>query len=391
MHFKLWVFVFGILTVTGCANYPVSGKLDITDPDIHREVYLIDPVSFSSLASSFEGKVIDSARVNEDGSFGFKSMPARNGEYLYLLAIQKRGETYATKLQNDDPEVSNYLPFIYVTGHKVRITGNVSKGLGNASITGSVESNRHITSLIRSRIRLFDQFRSDHTGHDEENLLEYEKAKYDYQAGLMKAADSSGHFLTEMLALRWISPEGDYERIPEFVIGSCKKWKMGPFAGHKWTAQLCARSMTMPRVPGDAFPDASLPLISGDTVSLMQLKGQKLTLVDLWASWCAPCRRENTSILVPLWDKYHDKGFQIIGYALDSSRKGLENAITRDGVGRWPQGSHLMGDESPLFDTLRISTIPANYLLDSNGTIVAKNLHGTQLIQFIDRYMAANN
>ncbi|MBK8079880.1 MAG: TlpA family protein disulfide reductase [Saprospiraceae bacterium] len=112
----------------------------------------------------------------------------------------------------------------------------------------------------------------------------------------------------------------------------------------------------------------------------------KLTLVDLWASWCAPCRKENKQVLVPLWDQFHKKGFEIIGYALDSSEKGWKAAILNDGADRWKHFSHLKGDESPVFETIHMTMIPANFLLDSRGVIVAKNLHGESLKKFVEDY-----
>ena len=90
---------------------------------------------------------------------------------------------------------------------------------------------------------------------------------------------------------------------------------------------------------------------------------------------------------MPLWDQFHDQGFQIIGYALDSSEKGWENAITKDGADRWLHASHLQGDVSPLFEKLKMTTIPANYLVDQNGMILAKNLHGEEMTQWVADYL----
>src|SRR5690606_6099691 len=96
---------------------------------------------------------------------------------------------------------------------------------------------------------------------------------------------------------------------------------------------------------------------------------------------------ENKETLVPLWDTFHDKGLQIIGYALDSSHKGWENAIIKDGANRWIHASHLEGDVSPFLDKLKITTIPANYVIDKNGVILAKNLHGDELYQWVAEYL----
>lgn len=109
--------------------------------------------------------------------------------------------------------------------------------------------------------------------------------------------------------------------------------------------------------------------------------------MDIWASWCAPCRVENRNVLVPLWEKYNSEGFQIVAYGLESSETAWSNAIEKDGAFRWLHASHLQGDQNPLMDTLRLKTIPANFLLDEKGRVLAKNLHGEDLIMFVDDYM----
>lgn len=126
-----------------------------------------------------------------------------------------------------------------------------------------------------------------------------------------------------------------------------------------------------------------MPMTDGDTISLRSLLGSQLTIIDIWASWCAPCRKENRNTLVPLWDNFHDSGLQIIGYALESERVVWLNAIKRDGADRWPHASHMEGDTSPFLDLLKITTIPANYILDRNGVILAKNLHGKELEEWV--------
>ena len=183
--------------------------------------------------------------------------------------------------------------------------------------------------------------------------------------------------------------EGDYERVPEFIVAQAERWQQEAPV-HPWVAQLAAKGdrKSLPVLVGDVLPDSPLPMLSGDTVAMKTLLGKRLTLLDFWASWCAPCRKENRNSLVPLWEKHHGAGFQIVGYALDGSQGTWATAIEKDGVGRWPHASHLQGDDAPLFKELRMTSIPANFLLDQNGKVLAKNLHGEELMKWVEAYFS---
>lgn len=387
MTLKLLIPVFLMLNLsTGCNRYPVSGNIKMENSDKHPMLYLIEPLSFNALVSSFEGKVIDSTIIDQNGNFHFEKMPLTGEKKMYLLTIQKKGEKYATRLEVEELEKSNYIPFVYQSPAKIMIQSSAINMLSDVVIQGDMEENTAVTELIKKRSELFAQPKTQQTEQDESQLLEQEKKLWNNQKSLMESVSENENLLIHALALRWISPKGDYERIPELVKSTCQKLqKLSPH--HPWTVQICKKSSSLPLIAGDIFPDEPIPMSNGDTVNIYTVFGSKLTLIDLWASWCAPCRHENKSTLVPLWDRFHDQGFQIIGYALDSSEKGWKNAIIKDGADRWLHASHLQGDVSPLFEKLKMTTIPANYLVDQNGMILAKNLHGEEMIQWVAEYL----
>ena len=387
MPLKLLIPVFLMMNLSsGCSRYPVSGNIKMDKTDKHPMLYLIEPLSFNALVSSFEGKVIDSAIIDQSGNFHFEKMPVSGEKKMYLLTIQKKGEKYANRLEVEELEKSNYIPFVYQSPAKIIIQSSAINMLNDVVIQGDIEENTAVTQLIKKRSELFALPKSHQTEQDESQLLENEKELWTKQKSLMGSVSENDDVLIHALALRWVSPKGDYERIPELVKSTCQKLqKSSP--NHPWTGQICKMSASLPLTPGDTFPDEPMPMSNGDTVNIYTMFGSKLTLIDLWASWCAPCRHENKSTLVPLWDRFHDQGFQIIGYALDSSEKGWKNAITKDGADRWLHASHLQGDVSPLFEKLKMTTIPANYLVDQNGMILAKNLHGEEMTQWVADYL----
>ncbi len=127
---------------------------------------------------------------------------------------------------------------------------------------------------------------------------------------------------------------------------------------------------------GKVAPDFTLPDTSGTEVSLKSFRGKYL-LVDFWASWCGPCRRENPNN-VKLYKKYKNKGFEILGVSLDKKRDNWIKAIKDDGL-TWPQVSDLKYWQSEAGKLYGVSSIPYTVLLDKEGVIIAKGLRGEKL------------
>lgn len=129
-------------------------------------------------------------------------------------------------------------------------------------------------------------------------------------------------------------------------------------------------------VVGQPAPEISLPNPEGETKNLSDLKGNYV-LIDFWAAWCGPCRRENPNV-VAMYNKYHDKGFEIFGVSLDRNKEDWEKAIQKDGL-VWTQVSDLSYFNSEAAKTYGINAIPATVLLDKEGRIIARNLRGPAL------------
>ena len=129
---------------------------------------------------------------------------------------------------------------------------------------------------------------------------------------------------------------------------------------------------------GSVAPDFSAPSPDGKMISLKESMG-KVTLIDFWASWCGPCRQENPNV-VAMYNELHEKGLNIIGVSLDKAGddQKWKDAIAKDGL-TWTQISNLKHWEEPIAKQYKVKAIPATFLLDASGKIVAKDLRGEEL------------
>jgi peroxiredoxin len=148
-------------------------------------------------------------------------------------------------------------------------------------------------------------------------------------------------------------------------------------ANSAYVKALVERESILTKVePGQPAPDFTMNDTTGKPVSLSSFKGS-LVLVDFWASWCGPCRAENPNVLAA-FKKYSSKGFTVLGVSLDDDRAKWTAAIAKDGL-TWTHVSDLARWKNAAAKLYGVQSIPANFLVDKEGKIIASSLRGADL------------
>jgi thiol-disulfide isomerase/thioredoxin len=184
-------------------------------------------------------------------------------------------------------------------------------------------------------------------------------------------------------SLRW---DGDY-RLNELaaIVGEFSRRYPG-----SEIARLMEERIGRFRVTaiGAEAPEISGPGPDGAVSSLRGLRG-RYVLVDFWASWCGPCRIENRNY-AELYGRYHGAGLEILAVSVDQDARGWKAAIAKDGA-VWRHVSDLNGWKSPLAASYNVSALPASFLLDREGRIVAKDVRGKELAALLAKEFAGAN
>ncbi len=134
---------------------------------------------------------------------------------------------------------------------------------------------------------------------------------------------------------------------------------------------------------GSKAPNFTAPTPSGEELALHDVMG-KVTILDFWAAWCKPCRAENPNV-VKIYNKYRDQGLSILGVSLDRRAEDWKKAIEEDGLA-WNHVSNVQYFDE-IAQLYNVNAIPATFILDENGIIVAKNLRGAALEQKIQELL----
>lgn len=317
----------------------------------------------------------DSAKLNQ-GSFELKGRASE--PYFAVLTL---GELSGPRQQP--------LGF-FVEAGKINIaTSRDSLAKGTVSGGGTqTEYNKYYEGYkaIEAKQRtLGDEYQMASMSGD---MAKMEKAQKDFEAlekenkGMIIkfAKENANSYVSSFLVAQNFSFDVNPAELDPLYNAFSDKIKTSYFGQHIKKALDASRATSV----GSAAPEFTLNDVNGKPVSLASYKG-KYVLVDFWASWCGPCRMENPNV-VAAYAKYKAKGFDILGVSLDNNKDKWEDAIRKDQLS-WTHVSDLSGWESAVANLYGVKAIPANYLLDKDGKIIAKNLRGEDLVKKLNEVL----
>ena len=274
---------------------------------------------------------------------------------------------------------------LFVENSKIIIKGNVDNIMasvisGSASQDLLLEFNNLQEKLSEGLMDI--QFRYQSAAMDgsltpqlEEELRSEFMAENDKMVASIKefAMQNTNSVVSAYITLSQLSNFLTTEELESIVTGFSKDIQASPFV----IALNEKLDMDKRTAVGQQFIDFIHPDQDGNMITFSSITGENYILLDFWAGWCTPCRRENPH-LVKLYSQFKDKGFDIFGVSLDRSRQEWLDAISADGL-LWPQVSDISGWENPIAKMYGVQSIPANLLISPEGVIVAKNLRGAEL------------
>jgi thiol-disulfide isomerase/thioredoxin len=316
--------------------------------------------------------LVDTIEVDEEGNF--KLTPEIPEEAYYRIIVQD----------------NNFCRLVLQPGDSVRITADVMALEPTYVVEGSAESRRvawlsqYLLQYAAKMDSIEQIMRNAQMQGDMVTMqnLYFSQMNMNAEAGgkMNDFINEAPSALSSLVAAQRFNPADDFEIYSRVENAMKAERPNSPY--------LAALSNSLDRVRQTQIGSIPPNIIGlnpeGEQVSLEDQRG-KIVLLDFWASWCRPCRAENPNV-VAAYKKYNEKGFEIFSVSLDEKRNAWVQAIKQDQM-TWEHVSDLGGWQSGPAVLYNITSIPATFLLDAEGRIIAKNLRGEALHQKLEELL----
>ncbi len=322
---------------------------------------------------------------------------ATNGQFEILDTAKVEGGEFKFKGTIENPDLyyigidaSRFVSF-FIEPSDIKIQFHIDS-LRNPIVEGSLSDKEYrqyeqkVSDNNSAQIGLYTQYQEAARVNDTAKVAALEKELNGMDAKLKAdlitfIKDNPKSYVSPYIAMRH-AYELDLEELKEIESSLDSKIKESSF-----TKMINERITILESVAvGKTAPDFTMNDTEGNPFTLSSTRG-KVVLVDFWASWCAPCRRENPNV-VAAYKEYKDKGFEIVGVSLDRDDVSWKGAIEADKL-TWIHVSDLQYWSNAVSKQYGIMSIPSNVLLDKNGVIIARDLQGEELTKKLAEVFAA--